>query len=136
MQRAIKIIPRSSLLYVEYARLELIYRDRVKDQMKLNDKSLKFKPKGNSIDISGVSDTPQQAEQMDVENEDDETGFYAEENPDEEENDNKTHYLSVNDENKVEGDPAHGERAKLLEGNPFLEGAILRVILKKATRGK
>ncbi len=137
MQRAIKIIPRSSLLYVEYARLELIYRDRVKDKMKLGDKSLKFKPKGNSIDISAVPETAQQADQMDVEKDDDNNEFYAEENPEEGNNDGKAErFISVSDENKVEGDPAHGDRAKLLEGNPFLEGAILRVIFKKATHGK
>lgn len=138
LQRAIKIIPRSALLYVEYTRLELIYRDRVKEKMKLGDKSLKFKPKGNSIDLSGVPSTAQDAEQMDVEKDEENDKFYNEENPNEDENnEGKTeHFISFGDENKVEGDPAHGERAKLLEGNPFLEGAILKVIFKKAIHGK
>jgi U3 small nucleolar RNA-associated protein 6 len=132
LQQAIKVIPRSPLLYVEYARLELIYRDRVKEKMKLGDKSFQFKPKGSSIDISGVPKTAHEAEQMDVENEDEDNQFYNEEKPEEEGKEGE-HFISVHDENKVEGDPAHGDRAKLLEGNPFLEGAILKVIFRKAT---
>lgn len=102
--------------------------------MKLGDKSFQFKPKGSSIDISAVPKSAQEAAQVDVDNEDNNTQFYNEENV-EEEGKGSDHFISVNDENKVDGDPAHGDRAKMLEGNPFLEGAILKVIFKKAIHG-
>jgi len=56
LQRALRLNPKSSQVYLEYCRLELIYRDRVRRKLKIGDEEPFLTPTGHSIDISLLPD--------------------------------------------------------------------------------
>ncbi|KAL6059850.1 U3 snoRNP protein [Balamuthia mandrillaris] len=119
MQRSIRINKHCGRLWHEYCRLELLYLQKIKDRIKL-------------LGVENAALVPKEENENDeINKDDDEANGWDEDEEAEDDKEEKEEGEQQRTKVSAEGDPSTGG-SNAGTSNPFLEGAIPRLIFKNA----